>query len=69
MAKTETAINKHMNEFVLYGGLVARRWEVERDLNKIGVTGPARLGYASKLAITEEEANRYPESMWLRNVA
>ena len=46
--------SKWLNETVLYGGVPIRRAHVEAHLNRLGVTGPARLAYARLPAVNRE---------------
>lgn len=40
-----TLASDYLNETVLYGGIPVRRAELEAHLDRLGVTGPARLVY------------------------
>lgn len=40
-------VERYFRETVIYGGRAVRRVDVERHLDYCGVSGPARLRYAS----------------------
>ena len=46
-----TTASDFLNEIVDFGGILVRRVDVERHLDSIGVTGPARLRFSNLPAI------------------
>jgi len=57
--KTKTTTSKMLNQVVLYGGIRVLRGDMEKHLDFLGTTGPARLTY-SNLPVVEGE----PEQRW-----
>jgi hypothetical protein len=53
-----------LGKVVVYGGIPVRRVDMERHLDELGVTGPARLRYASLPETTERPEERWTGDRW-----
>lgn len=55
----------YLNQTVLYGGLPVRRIDMERHLDDMGVTGPARLAYERSEVVDVEPVERWNGESWV----
>lgn len=60
-----TTASDYLNQTVLYGGLPVRRYDVERHLESMGATGPARMLWANADSVEMEPAQAWNGEEWV----